>query len=75
VPFAETWGATGAVRYNQATGERLTFRYGLYTDIGGCLRFGIERSGVETWLYASVLAFPEAILRYAPETARFDVGT
>ena len=75
VPFAETWGATGAVRYSQATGEQLTFRYGLYTDVGGCLRFGVERSGVETWLYASVLAFPEAILRYAPETARFDVGT
>lgn len=49
-------------------------RYRIFRDIGDCLRIGLERSGGEIWIYGSILAFPEAILRYAPESAGLQFG-
>jgi hypothetical protein len=72
--IGENWGATIAADYDRAAAQTLDVRYGAFVDVGACLRFGVERSGAETWLYASVLAFPEAVLRYSPESASLDVG-
>jgi len=61
------WGITVSASYEPASGSRpLTIRYGVYYDIADCLRIGVEKTRTEVWLYASVLAFPEAVLRYAP---------
>jgi len=49
-------------------------RYRLFRDIGDCIQVGIERASDQIWLYASILAFPEAILRYGPESASLEVG-
>ena len=47
---------------------------GVYHDFSECLRLGIESSAGQIWLYTSVLAFPEAVLRYAPITTQVEVG-
>jgi len=38
------------------------------------VRVGIEQSSGDVWLYVSILAFPEAVLRYAPTSASFEIG-
>ena len=68
------WGAKVAWSYTGGTPSLDTIRYGVFWDIGDCLRIGIDREASETWVYASILAFPEAILRYAPESANIQVG-
>ena len=68
------WGGRVAWTYTGGVPSLDTVRYGLFWDVGGCLRVGIDREASDAWLYASVLAFPEAVLRYAPESARIEAG-
>jgi hypothetical protein len=69
------WG--GRVSWSYAGGPLSleNVRYGLFYDIGGCLRVGIDRQASDTWLYLSILAFPEAVLRYAPASSRIETGS
>ena len=68
------WGAKVAWTYTGGTPSLDAVRYGVFWDIGDCLRIGIDREVSEMWVYASILAFPEAILRYAPKSARIQAG-
>ena len=68
------WGARAEWTYSGGPLSLNAIRYGVFWDIGDCLRIGIDREASETWVYASILAFPEAILRYAPESANIQVG-
>jgi hypothetical protein len=68
------WGATVKWTYSGGPLSLDAVRYGIFWDIGDCLRIGIDREASEIWVYASILAFPEAILRYAPESASIQVG-
>jgi len=72
-PF-ETWGISLGATYRSTAERLLGLRYGLFHDIAECVRLGIERDSGEVWIYASILAFPEAILRYAPERFDLQVG-
>jgi len=80
--FVEVEGATelgwgGRISWSYAGGvpSLATLRYGLFYDVGGCLRVGIDREASDTWLYVSILAFPEAVLRYAPATSQIETGS
>jgi len=68
------WGAKVAWTYSGGTLSLDAVRGGVFWDIGDCLRIGVDREASDTWLYASILAFPEAILRYAPESASLQFG-
>jgi LPS export ABC transporter permease LptG len=68
------WGFTVGASYSAATPQLLRPDVGLFKDIAKCLRVGVERAGGEMWLYISILAFPEAVLRYAPRTFEVEVG-
>jgi len=68
------WGAKVDWRYLRGTIALDPFTYGVFWDIGDCLRIGIDRDANDTWFYLSILAFPEAVLRYAPESARIQAG-
>lgn len=69
------WGAEAGGSYVRDQPYRVQdLRYGLFRDIGDCIRVGLERSGGNVWIYASVLAFPDAVLRYAPETSSVEIG-
>lgn len=68
------WGATLAWTYSGGALSLDAFRYGVFWDVGDCLRIGIDRESSEIWVYASILAFPEAVLRYAPESASVQLG-
>ena len=69
------WGASLRATYEpDATPQIGNVRYRLFRDIGDCIQVGIERASDQVWLYASILAFPEAILRYGTETASLEVG-
>jgi len=47
--------------------ERLSdLRFGVFRDIADCVRLGVERDLDEFWVYVSIIAFPEAVLRYVP---------
>ena len=75
VQGASGWGATIRTSYDVDQPTTLAnTRYGIFRDIGDCLRVGLERGGGEIWIYGSILAFPEAILRYAPESASIQFG-
>ena len=68
------WGAKARWTYSGGPISLDQVLYGVFWDIGGCLRVGVDREASDTWLYISILAFPEAILRYAPESARVQAG-
>jgi hypothetical protein len=69
------WGATLQASYDEDRPSRLfNTKYGIFHDIGDCLRIGLERQGGEVWIYGSILAFPDAVLRYAPEAASLQLG-
>jgi len=68
------WGAKVDWAYDGGVLSFAGVRYGLFWDIGGCLRLGVDREASETWVYVSILAFPEAIIRYAPVTSQIDLG-
>jgi hypothetical protein len=69
------WGFTVGASYSASVPRSLRPDVGLFKDIAKCLRVGIERAASETWLYISILAFPEAVLRYAPRTFEVEVGS
>ena len=67
LPLDSPWGLSISASYKPASSIRpLAIEYGVYYDIADCLRVGLERTRADVWVYASVLAFPEAVLRYAP---------
>ena len=69
------WGISLSATYATARPQQLQdVRYGIFRDIGECIRVGIERRAGDVWVYASILAFPEAVLRYAPETSGLQLG-
>jgi LPS export ABC transporter permease LptG len=68
------WGVTLDARFEADEARFTTLRFGIYRDIADCLRVGVERDASEFWVYASITAFPEAVLRYAPRASRLDVG-
>jgi LPS export ABC transporter permease LptG len=74
VTSATGWGLTVGGSYSASAPLALHPNLGVFKDIGQCLRVGIERTQSETWFYVSILAFPEAILRYAPRTFEIEVG-
>jgi len=67
------WGATLGWTYSPTSGF-YGIEYGLFRDIADCVRVGIERNGGEIWIYASITAFPDAVLRYAPRRASIEFG-
>ncbi|UCF09746.1 MAG: LPS-assembly protein LptD [Candidatus Bipolaricaulota bacterium] len=71
---ASGWGGDVEWTHRGGTPSFADVRYGLFKDVGECLRVGIDREATDTWLYLSVLAFPEAIIRYAPATSRIQTG-
>jgi len=69
------WGVSLSARYEADEIPHVASpRYRLFRDIGDCIQVGIERASDQVWLYASILAFPEAILRYGTESASLQVG-
>jgi len=68
------WGISLGGRYDAASVAIVNPSFGIFRDLSDCLRIGIERRSGQIWVYTSILAFPEAILRYAPSSTRFDVG-
>ena len=69
------WGASLSATYEAAEIPHVAnLRYRLFRDIGDCIQVGIEQASDQVWLYASILAFPEAILRYGTESASLQVG-
>ncbi|MCK4356078.1 hypothetical protein KAW44_03275, partial [Candidatus Bipolaricaulota bacterium] len=68
------WGISLGGRYDVASVTIVNPSFGLFRDLSDCLRIGIERRSGQVWLYTSILAFPEAILRYAPNSTQFEVG-
>ncbi len=74
VEAAGGWGVTVGATYSADTPSTLHPEFGVFKDIANCLRIGVERASGETWVYISILAFPEAVLRYAPRTFEVEVG-
>ena len=68
------WGASVAWTYSGGIPSLDSASGMLFWDIGECLRIGLERKSGEVWIYGSILAFPKAILRYAPETSQIRTG-
>jgi len=68
------WGINLSGRYEQGSQTILAPSLGLFRDLCGCLRIGIEYKSGQVWLYTSILAFPKAVLRYAPTGAGLKVG-
>jgi hypothetical protein len=68
------WGVELGVTYSSGSVDLDDVSYGLFKDIADCVRVGIEQSSGDVWLYVSILAFPEAVLRYAPTSASFEIG-
>jgi LPS export ABC transporter permease LptG len=71
--LGEAWGVTLGGRYRDGRGIVAT-SLGFFRDLYDCLRLGVERRSGDVWVYVSILAFPEAILRYAPTGGGFQVG-
>jgi len=69
------WGLNASASHTAASPRSVAIELGLFKDIADCLRVGVEFSQREAWLYISILAFPEAVLRYAPRTLEVEVGT
>ena len=70
----EGWGASFDAVYTPEEARFSSLRYGVFRDLAECVRIGIERDANEIWIYGSVIAFPEAILRYAPRGSDLAVG-
>ena len=68
------WGLSLDVTFSPEGSEFSSLRFGLFKEIANCVRVGVERDLDEVWIYASVIAFPEAILRYAPRASDLDIG-
>jgi len=70
----DAWGLVAGASWRSGASGVLLPRAGVFRDLEGCLRVGVELEGRQIWVYASVLAFPEAILRYSPSGAMVRVG-
>jgi len=68
------WGLTFDATFEPEGSRFATMSYGLFRVIADCVRVGVERERDEIWVYASVIAFPEAIVRYAPRASDVEVG-
>ncbi len=75
VESVDGWGLTLGATYAAEAHSTLHPDFGLFKDIANCLRIGIEQAKGDTWLYISILAFPEAVLRYAPLSFDVEVGS
>ncbi len=49
-------------------------RFSVFRDFYDCLRLGIERNASEIWIFASIIAFPEAALRYESYSESIQIG-
>ena len=63
------WGITASGTYSYGSSEIESPSLGIFRDLYDCLRLGIEQKSGQLWIYVSVLAFPEAVLRYAPSVS------
>ncbi|MDD5219788.1 MAG: hypothetical protein PHV11_04380, partial [Candidatus Bipolaricaulis sp.] len=72
--IGDGWGLKLGVEYDPDSPGLDDLSYGVFKDIADCIRVGVERSSGNVWLYVSILAFPEAVLRYAPTSAGFEIG-
>ena len=72
--YGAGWGISLGGKLNVGTQAIANPSFGLFRDLYDCLRIGIERRSGQVWLYTSILAFPEAILRYAPSSTQVEVG-
>lgn len=68
------WGISAGGEYDWGEAAIVDPSFGLFYDFYDCLRVGIERTSGQVWVYTSILAFPEAILRYAPVSTQFEIG-
>ena len=68
------WGVDLGGAYDSDSVGIVEPRLGLFRDMCDCMRVGVEHRMKQTWLYISVLAFPDAILRYAPTEAELEFG-
>jgi len=68
------WGISLGGRLDVGASAVVDQSFGLFHDFSECLRVGIERRSGQVWLYTSILAFPEAILRYSPGSTQVEVG-
>jgi len=69
------WGASLGGRWVSAGGGTLIPEVGVFREFADCLRIGVESERTTTWLYISIQAFPEAILRYAPGQGNVEIGS
>ena len=72
--WEEEWGIHFVGRYSSTASPVFDPGFGIFRDLCDCLRLGVEKSSGQFWVYASVLAFPEAVLRYAPAGREVDFG-
>ena len=70
----EDWGVHFAGRYSPESPQVIEPGFGVFRDLCDCLRFGVEKSSGQFWIYVSILAFPEAVLRYMPASSEVDFG-
>jgi len=70
----QVWGISLGGKYRPGLHAPLDPSVGIHRDVCGCLRIGLEARSRQTWVYVSVLAFPEAILRYAPVEGEVTFG-
>jgi len=71
---AEGWGLSFDASYVPEGSGFSAVRFGVFRDIADCIRVGVERDLNEVWIYGSIIAFPEAVLRYAPKASNLEVG-
>ena len=69
------WGVSLGGRWTSSAGGTLDPEIGVFRQFSDCLRLGIESTRSATWLYISVQAFPEAVLRYAPGQGDVEFGS
>lgn len=63
---ASDWGFTCSFLFVPEEERLSDLRFGVFRDIADCVRLGVERDLDEFWVYVSIIAFPEAVLRYVP---------
>ena len=73
--MTDRWGASLGGRWTSSGGGVLMPEIGVFREFSNCLRVGIESTPATTWLYLSIEAFPEAILRYAPVEGNVEIGS
>ncbi|MBN1858068.1 LptF/LptG family permease [Candidatus Bipolaricaulota bacterium] len=71
----DRWGASLGGRWTSLADGVFTPEVGVFREFSNCLRIGIESTRATTWLYISIQAFPEAVLRYAPLQGDVEIGS